>query len=90
MLKEKRESEGRGGGSLTLSFPPTSPRGRQDRIESERTSVKKRERAEGASEQASEEWLLLLRPRHYLRAINSQNFPLESCSRLGSSPLYPS
>lgn len=44
MLKEKRESEGRGGGSLTLSFPPTSPRGRQDRMESERTSVKKRER----------------------------------------------
>lgn len=30
---------------------------------------------------------MLLRPRHYLRTINSQNFPLESCSRLDSSPL---
>lgn len=53
MLKEKRESEGRGGGSLTLSFPPTSPRGRQDRIESERTSVKKRERERERKERAS-------------------------------------
>lgn len=71
--------------SLLPFFSPVIPRERENRREKERTE----EASERVSEHTSGGWLLLLRPRHYLRTINSQNFPLESCSRLGSSPLYP-
>lgn len=86
VLKERRESAGRRETPLPSSrplffFSPDIP--------GERTGAKRRERKKRANEHTSRGWLLLLRPRHYLRTINSQNFPLESCSRLGSSPLYP-